>query len=420
MAHGAAHDAAEHIAAAFVRRQHAVGDQERRRAQMVGDDAGRRLLRPVGVDAGEVGDLADDRREQVDLVVVVRPLQHRGDALEPHAGVDRGLRQVDALAARQLLVLHEDEIPDLDEAVAVGVRRARRPARDVRAVVVEDFRARAAGADVAHLPEIVGAGDADDLLVRQSRDLLPELERLIVVDIDGDGQAILGQPEILGDQIPGELDGAVLEVIAEREVAEHLEERVVARGVADIVEVVVLAAGAHAFLRGRGLRIGALFEAGEDVLELHHPGIGEHQGRVVARHQRRRRHHGVAVGREVIEELPPDLVDAAHIRSGIPPLNAGLLQRICSGGVPVCPERRFRGVYFLLPTCGRHEDGRAALPGHHDDRGMEGDRGAIPPRPRRRHLPCQCLPRRPGSSRRSGPSSGGSQLRSGRPYRGSA
>ena len=30
VAHGAAHDAAEHIAAAFVRRQHAVGDQERR------------------------------------------------------------------------------------------------------------------------------------------------------------------------------------------------------------------------------------------------------------------------------------------------------------------------------------------------------------------------------------------------------
>ena len=29
VAHGAAHDAAEHVAAAFVRRQHAVGDQER-------------------------------------------------------------------------------------------------------------------------------------------------------------------------------------------------------------------------------------------------------------------------------------------------------------------------------------------------------------------------------------------------------
>ena len=85
-----------------------------------------------------------------------------------------------------------------------------------------------------------------------------------------------------------------------------------ARGIADIVEVVVLAAGAHAFLRGGGARIGPLFDAGEDVLELHHAGIGEHQGRVVARHERRRRHDFVPVAREKAEEGRPDLVDAAH------------------------------------------------------------------------------------------------------------
>ena len=90
------------------------------------------------------------------------------------------------------------------------------------------------------------------LLVRQAGDLLPQLERLVVVDIDGDQQAVDRQPEFLGDQVPGELDRALLEIVAEREVAEHLEEGVVARRVADIVEVVVLAAGAHAFLRGRG------------------------------------------------------------------------------------------------------------------------------------------------------------------------
>ncbi len=62
-------------------------------------------------------------------------------------------------------------------------------------------------------------------------------------------QAILGKGEILGEQLPGELDRALLEIIAEGEIPEHLEEGVMARGVADIVEIVVLAAGAHAFLR---------------------------------------------------------------------------------------------------------------------------------------------------------------------------
>ena len=131
--------------------------------------------------------------------------------------------------------------------------------------------------------------------------------------IDGRRQLVLRQAEFLGDQIPGELDRAVLEIIAEREIAEHLEEGVMPRGVADIVEVVVLAAGAHAFLRGGGALIGPLLDAGEDVLELHHAGIGEHQGRVVARHQRRRRHDLVAVGREIIQKCRPDLVDAAHV-----------------------------------------------------------------------------------------------------------
>ena len=160
VAHGAAHDAAEHVAAAFVRGQHAVGDEEGRRAQVVGDDAVRGLVQAGRRHLGQLGDRLDQRAEQIDGVIVVRALQHRGDALEPHAGVDRGPRQIDALAALELLVLHEHEVPDLDEAVAFGVRRARRPAGDMRAVVVEDFRTGAAGAGVAHGPEIVGAGDA--------------------------------------------------------------------------------------------------------------------------------------------------------------------------------------------------------------------------------------------------------------------
>ena len=96
----------------------------------------------------------------------------------------------------------------------------------------------------------------------------------------------LRQAETLGDEVPGELDGDVLEVVAEREVAEHLEEGVVAGGIADVLQVVVLAAGAHAFLRRRRALVVALLGAGEDVLELHHAGVGEQQRRVVARHQR--------------------------------------------------------------------------------------------------------------------------------------
>ena len=231
------------------------------------------------------------------------------------------------LPPSQLLVLHEHEIPDLDEAVAVGVRRAGRAAGDLVAVIEEDLRARAARPGVAHRPEIVRARDADDAAFGEPRDLLPQIEGDIVVDVDGRGELVLRQAEVLRHQIPGELDRALLEVVAEREVAEHLEEGVMARRVADIVEVVVLAAGAHAFLRGRGAHVGALLEAGEDVLELHHPGIGEHQGRVVARDERRRGHGLVAVPGKIVEEARPDLVDAAHENARRSPLPTRLFKR---------------------------------------------------------------------------------------------
>ncbi len=322
MAHGAAHDPAQNVAAPFVGRQYAVGDQEARRAQVIGDDAMRERASPSRLDACRVDGSRNQRLEQIGVVVVVHALQHGGDALQAHAGVDRGLGQLDALAARQLLELHEDEVPDLDEAVAVRVNGPWRAAFDallaVRIMVVENLRARSARSRFAHRPEVVGRRDAYDAVVGEAGELLPDAEGVVVVVVDGDHQAFLVEAVVLGDQVPGEFDRAFLEVIAEGEVAEHLEERVMARGVAHIVEVVVLAARAHAFLRRGRRRVGAGLLPGEDVLELHHAGVGEHQRRIVARHQRRRWHHLVSVALEVLQKRRSDLVDAvaAHVSQG--------------------------------------------------------------------------------------------------------
>ena len=203
------------------------------------------------------------------------------------------------------------------------------PPGNVVPVIVENLRARAAGAGVAHRPEIVACRDADDPLLGQAGDLPPQIERLVVVVIDGDGELFRRQPEVARQQVPGEFDRVVLEIIAEREVAEHLEERVVARGIADIVEVVVLAAGAHAFLRRRRPDVGALLDAGEDVLELHHPGVGEHERRVVARHERARRHDVMPVLAEELEEVRSNVVDAAH---GPKSLEMGAARRVLKQG----------------------------------------------------------------------------------------
>ena len=85
------------------------------------------------------------------------------------------------------------------------------------------------------------------------------------------------------------------------------------RGVADVVQVVMLATGTNTFLGGGGSLVRPLFQAGEDVLELHHARVGEHQGRVIARNQRGRRHDLVAVIGKEFEKSRPDFVNAAHV-----------------------------------------------------------------------------------------------------------
>src|SRR5204862_3751310 len=152
--------------------------------------------------------------------------------------------------------------------------RSRRAARHAGTVVVEDLAARPARTGVGHLPEVVrlefrAAGlvaDAHAALLRHADHPGPELVRLVVGLVDRGPEAIGGELVHLGEELPREGDGVLLEVIAEGEIAQHLEERVMPRRVADVLEVVVLAAGTEAALRGRRAAVRTLVLAEEDVL----------------------------------------------------------------------------------------------------------------------------------------------------------
>ena len=278
---------------------------------MVGDHA-QRLVFQVG-GAGFARGGLDQGLEQVDLVVAVHVLQHGGQALHAHAGVHARLRQLVHHARFVAVELHEHQVPDFNEAVAVFLGRARRAAPDVGAVVVEDLGARAARTHVGHLPEVVRGvaralvvADADDALFRHADLVGPDVVGFVVLDVDGDGELLGRQQVDLGQQFPGVLDGVALEVVAEAEVAQHFEEGVVARGVADVFQVVVLAAGAHAALHGGGARIRAAVQAQEHVLELDHAGVGQQHRWVIAWHQRAGTDDRVTLGLEEFKELLAD------------------------------------------------------------------------------------------------------------------
>ena len=104
--------------------------------------------------------------------------------------------------------------------------------------------------------------------------------------VNGDQKLGLIQPEILRQKVPRKLDRLLLEVIPKTEISQHLKEGVVPRSVAHIVQIIMLATGAHAFLAGGGPTVIARLDPGEKVLELHHPRVGEHQRRIIAWHKR--------------------------------------------------------------------------------------------------------------------------------------
>ena len=243
---GAADDAAQDVVAILVARHHAFRDQESGGANMVGNDAQGRVAEHLGfvVEPGDAPGLDEDPAEYVRLVVRLHALGDGRHAFESHARIDAGAGQGGEFAVRGAIILREHEVPAFQKAVALLFRRARRSSGDGGTLVVEDFRVRPAGTGVAHRPEVVRM--FDNALRRHADFVDPEFARLVVGRMHRHPQPVPVERENAGDELPRPVDGVFLPVAAEAEVAEHFEQRLVAGGIADVFEIVVLAAGAHA------------------------------------------------------------------------------------------------------------------------------------------------------------------------------
>ena len=164
------------------------------------------------------------------------------------------------------------------------------------------------------MPEVVGGvggslvvADPHNALGRHTDLLGPDIVSLVIGGIDSHQQLFLWQLQNRGQKTPGKGDGFTLEVIAKAEVAQHLKKGVVTRRIADVVQIVVLAAGPHTALRRGRTAVIADITAKKHILELVHPGIGKQQSRIVVRNQRTGSHDLVAFGTEILEKRGADL-----------------------------------------------------------------------------------------------------------------
>ena len=121
------------------------------------------------------------------------------------------------------------------------------------------------------------------MILRKSRLRFPNLDGFIIIRIHRHPELVLRQLDDLREELPRPRNGLSLEVIAEREIAEHLEIRLMARGTSDILDV----ARAHATLTRRHARAGRLHLAGKERLQRRHASTDEQERRIVLRNERK-------------------------------------------------------------------------------------------------------------------------------------
>ena len=185
--------------------------------------------------------MTDQGLEQIGVEHPMTMLVHDGgDALEAHPGIDPLLPEGFPFPGLVSVPLYEDEIPDLEEAVAALMLAVRTavglPAAVLATPVVVDFRVRAARPGRPGRPEVVLVTKPPDPLGRDAG-LLPDLKAFVIVVVDAGPEPICIEAKIFGQEFVGIGDCLLFEVIAERKVPQHFEKCQVVPVVSDYVDV---------------------------------------------------------------------------------------------------------------------------------------------------------------------------------------
>ncbi len=178
----------------------------------------------------------------------------------------------------------------------------------IAAEVDMDFRARAAGACVAHLPEVIMLVAVYD--VRSGQMAFP-ISRSLVVTRQPFGcrafkhgciQAFGIQSEHVDQEFPRPINRLFLEIVAKRPVTQHFKHGMMVGVMPHLFQIVMLATDTQAFLAVGNPRPLRRFVAEDNILELIHARIGEHQRGVILDNHRGRRNNLMPLALEKLLE----------------------------------------------------------------------------------------------------------------------
>ena len=104
----------------------------------------------------------------------------------------------------------------------------------------------------------------------------------------------------------------MLKIITKTKIPQHLKKGMVACGISHIFKIVMLTSRANTTLRGNRFIVWTFLYAQKNILELHHPGVGKQQSRIVPRNQGTTRHDFMIPVAEIIQEGVSDVGTAFH------------------------------------------------------------------------------------------------------------
>ena len=189
---------------------------------------------------------------------------------------------------RRLVELRKHEIPKLNEPAGVVARL------HTRAVLFAEIVVQLAGRPTRTLvaggpPEVILITERNDALPRHANLVVPYSARLFVRVVNGHPYPRGVDLEHDGREFPRPGNSLPLEVVADAEVAQHLEYRVVGE-IADDINI----GRAEALLGRRESYAGRRLVPCVVRLERHHACRSEQQRRIPGRYERRARHEQVA------------------------------------------------------------------------------------------------------------------------------
>jgi hypothetical protein len=131
---------------------------------------------------------------------------------------------------------------------------------------------------------------------------MPDRGGFVVCFENRDVELVLRKLQLGRDKFPSEVNRLFLEIVAEREVSEHLEKSMVPGREADVFQVVVFPTRPNALLRAGGPGIGSFLLPQKNILELNHPRGREQEGRVIRGDKRRALDDLMLVSLEVLQK----------------------------------------------------------------------------------------------------------------------